>query len=176
MGKKIHNDELKELYDYEHEFDKTKKPKIMPINYEFKPSPIEGAYITYQFDKSWEQRTWCKEHIFTNRQLQAIYKYYQSRFKMVDIGHGKYNLKETADIINGSQAHVGLCSGMGWFALACKKETHIWYSTDDNCEVLIGFKNWWLYNRAQIHYFDKEFKLINCDISVDGKKWNHISR
>ena len=177
MGKKVYNAELKQLYDYDYEFDKKTKPIIQPINYQFKDSPFTGPYITYQFDKSWEQRTWCREHIFTNREIQAIYNHYKSQdYKMIDIGHNHYNLKQTADIINGSHGHIGLCSGMGWFALACGKKPIIWYATDDECKHLKGFKLWWLHNGASIKYFDEEFETIDCKISVDGTKFNYISR
>ena len=177
MGKEVYCKELKELYNYTHKFDNSLKPTIMPIKYKFRPSDIKGDYLTYQFDKSYNQRTWCKEHIFDNRQLQAIYKHYESKgYKMVDIGNNKYTLKQTADIINGSSGHIGLCSGMGWFSLACGKKPIIWYSTNTNCKHLTSFKVWWLFNKATIMYFDENFNLTDCNIAVDGKKYSYTGR
>ena len=176
-GKRVFNKELQKLYNYKYEFDVSSKPTIQPINYTYKPSIFKGKYLTYQFDKSFKQRTWCKEHIFDNRQLQAIYKYYESQgYKMVDIGNNKYSLTETADIINSSEGHIGLCSGMGWFSLACGKKPVIWYSTNTNCRYLTSFKQWWLHNKASVKYFDENFNKTNCNIAIDGKKYNYTGR
>jgi hypothetical protein len=176
-GKRVFNKELQQLYNYKYEFDVTTKPTIQPINYKFRESPLKGEYLTYQFDKSFEQKTWCKEHLFDNRQLQAIYKLYESKgYKMVDIGNNKYTLKQTADIINGSKGHIGLCSGMGWFSLACGKKPVIWYSTNTNCKYLVSFKQWWLHNKATVKYFDENFNFIDCNIALDGKKYSYTGR
>ena len=162
IGKEVYSKELKELYNYTHKFDNRDKPKIMPIKYNFNTSPYKGKYLTYQFDKSFSQRTWCKEHIFDNRQIQAIYLHYRSEgYDMVDIGHNKYSLKKTADIINGSQGHIGLCSGMGWFSLACGKRPAIWYSTDTQCKNLISFKQWGYLTKLLLTILIKTLTKLN---------------
>lgn len=176
LGKEIKHEELRELYS------KTppklnNQPIIQPLSYRPKSSPISGKYLTYQFDKGFGQRTWCAEHIFSNRQFHALYHLYSKQgFKLIDIGHSRYSLKTTADIISGSLGHFGVCSGMAWFSLACGVMPTIWYNTNSNCGHLSRFKNYWSINKVKIKYFDEEFELIPCNKAVDGKKYNPISR
>lgn len=173
-GRDVTNKELKEMYKG---VDMSPSKTVKRFSYTPSSSPIEGKYLTYQFDKNYSQRTWCPEHVFTNRQIHSIYHYYKNQgYKMVNIGHSIYSLKTTADIISASQGHVGLCSGMAWFSLACGVIPKIWYSTNTNCTHLIKFKQQWERHKSPIYYFDQEFKLTPSKISVDGKEYSHISR
>lgn len=173
QGKEIRNGELLALYGTLPER-REGPPLIAPIRYRFKPSPLPKPYLTYQFDKSFDQRTWAPEHIFTNRQHHAIYHHYRSLgFHMVDIGHRRYDLETAADIINGSEGHVGVCSGMGWFAIACGKKPVIWYATEVGSPQLRPYIGWWKLNGAGIRYFDQSFEWVDCDVAVDGKRYSY---
>lgn len=170
----IDNKDLKDLYNNT-QF-KSQSNKIIPIDRnKFTPeSPFNFRYITYQFDKALTQKTWCPEHIFTNRQIYALYHYYESRskgIKMIDVGHYKYPLAEAANIIFHAEAHVGLCSGMGWLSVACGKTPDIWYSTESNCKFVQWAKDRWKDNNVTVNYFDKCFFLKPCTIAYDGLKY-----
>jgi len=152
-------------------------PIIHRLAYRFQPSPFSGKYLTYQFDKSFDQRTWYTEHIFTNRQIHAIYHHYRSQgYEMINIGHRIFSLAKAADVINGSQGHVGVCSGMGWFSLACGKKPTIWYATRGGSHQVEQYSKWWQLNGAEVKYFDESFELVDCEVAADGKRYNHISR
>ena len=172
-GRRIGNKELISLYDSippRHDG----RPIIKQIDYTPKPPPISGKYYTFQFDRGWGQRTWCPETQWSVRQLHGLYHHYKQQYNMVDIGHKKYNLTTTADIIMGSQGHVGICSGMGWFSVACGKKPYIYYATNSNYGYLTNWKRWWEVNGIKIRYFDEEFKCVPCKIAVDGKKYKKI--
>jgi hypothetical protein len=170
-GEVIRNEELMALYDYRPE-PTTGPPQIAKVSIPFRPSSFKKPYLTYQFEKSYDQRTWYPEHIFTNRQIHAVYHRYRSLgYGMVDIGHRIYNLRTAADIINGSEGHIGVCSGMGWFAVACGKSPDIWYATRAGNRQIEAYAQWWTINGARIHCFDSSFQLVDCDIAADGKKY-----
>lgn len=168
------NEDLKVLYDnvqFKHP-----SSKIIPIDKsKFSiNSPFNFRYITYQFDKALTQKTWCPEHIFTNRQLHALYHYYESKgVKMIDVGHYRYTLKEAANIIFHAESHVGLCSGMGWLSVACGKTPDIWYATETDCKFIKWAKQRWKDNNVTINYFDKCFLYKPCDVAYDGLKYMH---
>ena len=174
-GEEIKNQELLALFGTRPE--KTEgPPRIARINRAFKPTAFAKPYFTYQFDKSFGQRTWYPEHIFTNRQHHAIYHHYRSLgYGMINIGHGIYSLEDAADVISGSEGHVGVCSGMGWFAVACGKPADIWYSTEANTRQVEAYARWWTLNGARILYFDRSFKWVDCDIAADGKKYRFFA-
>jgi len=172
----ISSEDLKELYST-NGF-KSPSKKIIPIDKDkfTTVSPFNFRYITYQFDKGLTQRTWCPEHIFTNRQIYALYHYYKSKYKnieLVDVGHYKYPLKEAANIIFHAEAHVGVCSGMGWLSIACGKTPDIWYATETDCKFIKWAKDRWKDNNVSVHYFDKCFLLKPCNVAYDGLKYEY---
>jgi len=169
-GREIDNNELSHLYDLS-KLKKQEIPLIQKISYKTKPSPIKGKYYTFQFDKGWGQRTWSPENQWSVRQLHGLYHHYKQEYNMINIGERRYDLKTIADIITGSVGHVGICSGMGWLALACGIKPEIFYTTNSKCSYLDNWKRWWKLNGVQIKYFDEEFKKVPCNIAVDGKKY-----
>lgn len=173
-GEKITNEELLALYNSHPEPTKG-PPRIARMTYSFKPSKFKKPYVTYQFEKSFDQRTWYPEHIFTNRQIHAIYHRHRSRgYRMVDIGHRIYDLETAADIIHGSEGHVGVCSGMGWLAVACGKSPEIWYSTRAKTLQVEMYAEWWTLNGARIMYFDRSFQCVDCNVAADGQRYQFI--
>lgn len=171
QGKEIRNRELLALYDTLPE-EAPGPPVIARVSRRFKPSSFAKPYLTYQFEKSFAQRTWLPEHLFTNRQIHAIYHHYRSLgFRMVDIGHRIYDLETAADIIHGSEGHVGVCSGMGWLAIVCGKTPDIWYSAQAGSRQIAQYSGWWTLNGARIHYFDSAFRMVDCDVAADGRRY-----
>lgn len=156
-------------YLYGDEIYKSNKKVIpFPDNIFSDKSPHDFKYITYQFDKALTQKTWCPEHIFTNRQIYAIYHHYASKkFQMIDIGHYRFSLKECVNLIKHAEMHVGVCSGMGWAALACNKKPDIWYATDAQCKNVAWAKNQWKINEANIFYFDECFDIVPSQVTFD---------
>ena len=73
--------------------------------------------------------------------------------------------------MHGAQGHLGVCSGMGWFALACGLKPHIYYTANHQANTMKSWKRWWAANGAKVLYFNEEFTEAPCSVALDGKKY-----
>ena len=170
-GRQISNQELVDLFD-ELPAPHEGIPIIPRMTHQAGPATIKGRYLTFQFDQGWGQTTWCQERLWNVRQHHALFHHYKAKgFKMVDVGHRKFSLREIADLMQNSQGHVGICSGMGWLALACGIIPLIYYVTNARCPYLDNWKRWWAKNGVAVRYFDECFHLVPGGKAVDGMRY-----